>query len=91
VAESLSVHLPPHGGCVAGRNLGDPQRALLEYFAGVITVREDAPAAAQCSLLLVQLGQGDPENPPDSAWEKVWEGRRRGDNTERFILFRRPA
>jgi 4-amino-4-deoxy-L-arabinose transferase-like glycosyltransferase len=91
VAESLSVHLPPQGGCVAGRNLGDPQRALLEYFAGVITVRDDAPAAAQCSLLLVQLGQDDPESPPDSAWEKVWEGRRRGDNTERFILFRRPA
>lgn len=91
VAESLSVHLPAQRGCVAGRNLGDPQRALLEYFAGVITVRDDAPAAAQCSLLLVQLGQDDPENPPDSAWEKVWEGRRRGDNTERFILFRRPT
>lgn len=90
VAESLSAHLP-HGGCIAGRNLGDPQRALLEYFAGVITVRDDIPQAAQCSLLLVQLGQDDSETPPDSAWEKVWEGRRRGDNTERFVLFRRPA
>jgi 4-amino-4-deoxy-L-arabinose transferase-like glycosyltransferase len=90
VAESLSAHLP-HDGCIAGRNLGDPQRALLEYFAGVITVRDDTPAAARCSLLLVQLGQEDPETPPDSAWEKVWEGRRRGDNTERFVLFRRPA
>ena len=90
VAESLAVHLP-HDGCVAGRNLGEPQRALLEYFAGVTTVRDETPAAAQCSLLLVQLGQDDRDEPPDSAWEKIWEGRRRGDNTERFVLFRRPA
>jgi 4-amino-4-deoxy-L-arabinose transferase-like glycosyltransferase len=90
VAESLAVHLP-HEGCVAGRNLGEPQRALLEYFAGVKTVRDETPAAAQCSLLLVQLGQEERDDPPDSAWEKIWEGHRRGDNTERFVLFRRPV
>jgi 4-amino-4-deoxy-L-arabinose transferase-like glycosyltransferase len=90
VAESLAVHLPA-GSCVAGRNLGEPQRALLEYFAGVVTVRDEAPAATACSSLLVQLGQDESEEPPDSAWQKIWEGRRRGDNTERFVLFRRPA
>jgi 4-amino-4-deoxy-L-arabinose transferase-like glycosyltransferase len=89
VAESLAAHLPA-GTCIAGRNLGEPQRALLEYFAGVITIRDELPAANACLALLVQLGHGDAEAPPDSAWEKVWEGRRRGDDTERFILFRRP-
>jgi 4-amino-4-deoxy-L-arabinose transferase-like glycosyltransferase len=88
VAESLAVHLPA-GSCVAGRNLGEPQRALLEYFAGVVTARDETPAAATCSSLLVQLGQDESEDPPDSAWQKIWEGRRRGDNTERFVLFRR--
>ena len=90
VAESLAVHLPADS-CLASRNLGEPQGALLEYFAGVITIRDELPAANRCRGLLVQLGRDDPEAPPDSAWEKIWEGRRRGDDTERFILFRRPA
>jgi 4-amino-4-deoxy-L-arabinose transferase-like glycosyltransferase len=90
VAESLAAHLPP-GTCVAGRNLGEPQRALLEYFAGVVTIRDELPAAARCRALLVQLGRADSEDPPDSAWKKLWEGRRRGDDTERFVLFERPA
>jgi len=37
----------------------------------------------------MQLGHDDADTPPDSAWEKLWEGHRRGDGTERFILFRR--
>ena len=90
VAESLALHLPADT-CLAGRNLGEPQRALLEYFTGVITIRDDLPAANRCLALLVQLGHDDPEEAPDSAWEKIWEGRRRGDDTERFVLFRRPA
>jgi 4-amino-4-deoxy-L-arabinose transferase-like glycosyltransferase len=89
VAESLAAHVPP-GSCIAGRNVGEPQRALLEYFAGIVTVRDDLPDANRCAVLLVQVAGGDSADPPDSAWEKVWEGRRRGDDTERFILFRRP-
>jgi 4-amino-4-deoxy-L-arabinose transferase-like glycosyltransferase len=89
VAESLAAHVSA-GTCVAGRNLGEPQRALLEYFANIVTVRDDLPQANRCDALLVQVGGSDSADPPDSAWEKVWEGRRRGDDTERFVLFRRP-
>jgi len=88
VAESLAAHLPV-GTCVAGRNVGEAQRALLEYFIGLVTVRDDLEASNACGALLVQLARDEPETPPDSAWEKVWEGRRRGDDTERFVLFRR--
>jgi 4-amino-4-deoxy-L-arabinose transferase-like glycosyltransferase len=88
VAESLAAHLPA-GTCVASHNLGEPQRALLEYFAGLIAIRDDLPAANACQALLMQLGHDDADTPPDSAWEKLWEGHRRGDDTERFILFRR--
>ena len=88
VAESLAIHLPA-GTCVASRNLGEPQRALLEYFAGIVTVREESQPAHDCGALLLQVGREESEIPPDSAWEKLWEGRRRGDDTERFILFRR--
>jgi 4-amino-4-deoxy-L-arabinose transferase-like glycosyltransferase len=88
VAESLAAHLPP-GGCVASHNLGEPQRALLDYFIGLITVRDEIEPGHTCKSLLMQVGRGDSDIPPDSAWEKVWEGRRRGDDTERYLLFRR--
>src|SRR5271166_2845144 len=58
VAESLAAALPP-GTCVAARNLGEPQRALLEYFAGIVTVRDDAPGAKRCAALLLQVGRGE--------------------------------
>ena len=89
VVESLAANLPADT-CVAGRNLGEPQRALLDYFANIVTTRDDLPQATRCDALLMQLGGNDSAEPPDSAWEKVWEGRRRGDDTERFVLFRRP-
>jgi 4-amino-4-deoxy-L-arabinose transferase-like glycosyltransferase len=86
VAESLATHVPADS-CVAGRDLGDAQRALLEYFIGLVTVRDDTPDADRCDALLVQVARDESADPPDSAWRKVWEGRRRGDDTERFILF----
>jgi len=89
VAESLALYVPTES-CIAGRNLGEPQRALLEYFANIVTVRDDLPQANRCEALLLQVGGNDSAAPPDSAWDKVWEGRRRGDDTERFVLFRRP-
>jgi hypothetical protein len=76
---------------VASRNLGEPQSALLEYFIGLVTVREETQPDNDCKALLLQAGRNEPDFPPDSAWEKIWEGHRRGDDTERFILFRRPA
>ena len=54
-------------------------------------VREEIEPGHACKVLLIQLGRGDSDIPPDSAWDKVWEGRRRGDDTERFLLFRRPG
>jgi 4-amino-4-deoxy-L-arabinose transferase-like glycosyltransferase len=88
VAEELAAQLPA-GTCVASRGLGEPQRALLEYFGNVVTVREESDPDNTCAALLLQLGHDDSELPPDSAWEKVWVGRRRGDDTEHFVLFRR--
>jgi 4-amino-4-deoxy-L-arabinose transferase-like glycosyltransferase len=90
VTESLANHLPADT-CLASHNLGEPQRAVLEYFLNVITVRDDSQASNRCDALLLQTARDESDTPPDSAWEKVWEGRRRGDDTERFLLFRRPT
>jgi len=91
VAESLAQQLPAGTSCLASHELGEPQRALIEYFGGIVPIRDELAAAAACPLLLMQVGRDDTDDPPDSAWEKIWEGHRRGDNTERFLLFRRPA
>ncbi len=90
VAESLAAQLPA-SGCVASRQLGEPQRALFRYFAGLQTVREERQPDHECSAILVQYGRidGDPAAPEGFAL--AWEGRRRGDDSERFVLYRRQA
>lgn len=90
VAEALRTQLPA-GACVASRNLGGAQRALFAYFAQLETLREEAGRGADCPLLLVQLGRNDIDSPAPEGWEPVWQGARRGDETEKFVLYRRSA
>ncbi|MGZ5087812.1 MAG: ArnT family glycosyltransferase [Usitatibacter sp.] len=88
VAARIVEQLPQNFGCIARRNLGDPQRALLDYFANITTVRDDLPGAAACRVLLVQAQPlKAPTLPP--AWTEVWRGSRTGDRNELFILYRR--
>ena len=87
--ESAALHLLTPG-CVASRNLGEPQRALFRYFAGLDTIREELHPDHSCPLLLVQYGR-QPTAPPLPGWQVAWDGHRRGDNTERFVLYRRAA
>jgi 4-amino-4-deoxy-L-arabinose transferase-like glycosyltransferase len=88
VAQALAVHLPKEG-CVASRNLGEPQRALFQYFAGLVTVREEASPYNACGMLLVQYARMDGAMTIPEGWTTVWSGNRRGDDTERFVLYRR--
>jgi hypothetical protein len=74
---------------VASRNLGEAPRALFRYFAGLVTVREEVTPAHDCGWLLVQYGRLAGNPPPPAGWETAWEGHRRGDDTERYILYRR--
>jgi len=86
VMEDLDAHLPAQG-CVASRNLGDPQRALLLYFTGIATVREETHDMADCRALLVQYGTLGGPPPNLDGWRIEWQGGRRGDATERFVLY----
>jgi 4-amino-4-deoxy-L-arabinose transferase-like glycosyltransferase len=90
VAQSLRTALPREG-CVASRNLGDAQRALFHYFAQLVTVREEHGPAGRCPALLVQYGRHDAGARTPDGWEPVWEGHRRGDDTERYVLYIRKA
>jgi 4-amino-4-deoxy-L-arabinose transferase-like glycosyltransferase len=88
VSARLVGALPPGFNCIAGRNLGDAQRALLDYFAGVRTIRAEFPASDKCGVLLVQA---PPLRIPDAGngWVELWRGSRPGDRNELFILYRR--
>lgn len=88
VAARIVEELPVGFKCIARRNLGDPQRALLDYFANIRTVREDLPQASRCRALLVQA---QPRRIPVVAaeWSETWRGSRPGDRNELFILYRR--
>ncbi len=90
VVQNAIAHWPAQG-CVASRNLGEPQRALFDYFAGVQTVREELQPDHDCAVLLVQYGRVSGEPPAPPGWSPVWSGARRGDDTERFVLYSRES
>ncbi|MBI2509591.1 MAG: glycosyltransferase family 39 protein [Betaproteobacteria bacterium] len=81
--------LPKTYRCLSSRGLGEPQRASLHYFGGIVTFREEIPARRRdCDLLLAQ-GRPLDENVIPETWKKIWEGRRPGDNDERYRLYQR--
>lgn len=84
----LHQALPDRQPCIASRALGETQRAMLEYFAGIITQREEMNQGKKCGFLLVQEGARDPL-PAENRGKKIWEGARSGDNNERYRLYLR--
>lgn len=90
MVDAIRPHLPATYGCMASRNLGESQRGLLDYFAGIRTLRVERvqPAMRECELLLWQGSARDPDlfGPP---WVKLWEGARPGDRRELYRLYRR--
>ena len=86
--EAVAMRVP-RDSCLASQSLGEPQRALFHYFSGIDTVRAEARPDHACGWLLVQYGRlaADPEAP--EGWTPIWSGARRGDDTERFVLYKR--
>lgn len=88
VMGELQRALPAQYNCVASSGLGDAQRALLDYYIGLITERQENDDGGECRVLLVQGIAG--KAPAVSVlWTKIWEGSRPGDKVERFRLYRR--
>jgi len=86
VAEQLAGKLPAKPGCIAEKNLGDPERASLAYFTGIepLPLRQ----ARGCNWLIT-MGRSNAELHPGNGWEKVWEGNRPGDRRDKLRLYRR--
>ncbi|MGZ8352719.1 MAG: ArnT family glycosyltransferase [Allosphingosinicella sp.] len=88
VSSRIVQALPRDFVCVARRNVGDAQRALLDYFVNMQTIRDDFPASSRCRALLVQAAPlRIPAVGPE--WTEAWRGSRPGDRHELFILYRK--
>ncbi|MBX9346041.1 hypothetical protein K5M36_02975 [Chromobacterium vaccinii] len=75
------------GDCVASLGLGEPQRALLEYYAGLRTQRlEIEGGAGSCRWLLLQTLH-DQVPPPYDKLYPAYVFQRPGDRKERFRLY----
>jgi 4-amino-4-deoxy-L-arabinose transferase-like glycosyltransferase len=86
---SLQQALPEKHRCISSRNLGETQRAMLHYYAGITTYREEIRERRRnCNLMLVQ-GSPRVEAPPRGNWRKIWDGGRPGDKDERYRLYQR--
>jgi len=86
---SLQQTLPAQHACISSSKLGEPQRALLEYYAGILTRRTEVHKRIECDLLLTQGSASNPDAAPGPEWRKIWEGNRPGDKSERYWLFQR--
>lgn len=75
-------------GVVASTGLGEPQRAMLHYYAGLKTFREKSREPVDCDWKLVQSDsrERNPRQPPGPGWRMAWEGRH---HRELFRLYRR--
>lgn len=85
---SIAKAIPARADCVASRGLGEPQRAMLDYYIDLRTVRLERTATNNCKVLLVQGRASDPPK-MDKPWKEIWQGARPGDYVERFWLYRR--
>jgi hypothetical protein len=92
VVAELRAVLPPAYKCIVTRHVGESERAMLEYFGGLVMFREEsAMERSGCRVLLVQTrsaeerGALDPNNTP------LWQGGRSGTPAERFLLYHWPA
>jgi hypothetical protein len=69
--------------------LGEAQRAVFDYHAGIVTQRLERRAEGRCPLLLVQARQGDSDR-TGPGWKLLWEGSRPRDR-ERFRLYQKQS
>ena len=87
VAQALKKHIPAGTRCIESRGLGEPQRAVFDYHAGVVTQRLERRAESRCPVLLVQARDGQTDR-MEPGWKLLWEGRRPRDH-ERYRLYQR--
>jgi 4-amino-4-deoxy-L-arabinose transferase-like glycosyltransferase len=75
-------------GVIGSKGLGEPQRAMVHYYAGIKPLREESRGKVDCRWMLLQGSEqvGKQPQPPDDSWRLVWRGRH---HRELFHLYHR--
>lgn len=86
LAAALAKAFPRGASCIESRNLGESQRAVLDYHADIVTRRIEAFGKSRCPALLVQSQPGAEDPSLSREWKRIWEGNRPRDQ-ERYRLY----
>ena len=86
LAGALAKAFPRGASCIESRNLGESQRAALDYHADIVTRRLEVYGESRCPALLVQSRPGDDDRALSHDWKRIWEGNRPRDK-ERYRLY----
>ena len=86
---SLRQAVPAAHNGIASLGLGEPQRAMLHYWAGVKTQRLELNPRTDCDLLLIQSDARTAEGraAPAGPWVQIWQDVH--SRKELFRLFRK--
>lgn len=85
---SLKKAIPRNYACINSRNLGAPQRALLDYYTGLRTQPFESGQRLDCDLYLLQDERGREKVEPGKDWKLIWHGKRPADRRESFRLYK---
>lgn len=87
VALQLRTKIAAEADCIAGKGLGMPQTAALDYHGGIRTQPYDERRPEACPLVLVQGHPRDEFDAPGPGWTKLADLGRPGDRGERYRLY----
>lgn len=88
VFASIRTALPAEYRCMNSTGLGESERAMLDYYLGIVSWRRETGGPLGCDVLLVNGFRDSPPRDIDAAqWSLIWQGARPGDTRERFWLF----
>lgn len=79
--------LPARYACVTSLNVGDSQRALLDYYADIRTQPFETTQHVDCDLYLFQDERNREKIEPGTSWKLIWQGKRAADRRESFRLY----
>ncbi len=87
LSQQIQAAVPTGSECVGSAGLGMSQRAMLHYFAGIVTQRAEYPNARQdCPVILIQTTRNKPRD-LGLGWKQIFAGARLGDKNEHYQLF----
>ncbi len=87
LSQQIKGAVPAAATCIGSSGLGASQRAMLHYFAGILTHRTENPfARTDCPVMLIQSARA-PAKTLGRKWKLVFSGARPGDKKELYQLF----